>query len=150
MSTRDEMDALCWRTMHDRPVPKTEPTAPCNYADLGMAMLRGDEWEDAFYSFNCNFARHRTASFFEFPPPDWIEREYQAFLAGVAEFYSVEFNLPIPDWVNDPKYILPEPWEPWGWMLSPDVGAIERRIAKAHPCFIARNVVYEARGLIVI
>jgi hypothetical protein len=115
-----------------------------------MAMLRGDDWEDAFYNFNQGFARYRRASFFECRPPEWIAPEYQAFLAAVAEFCSIEFDLPMPPWVNDPKYILPEPWDPWAWMLPQDEESVQRRIAKAHPCFINHNVVYQPRNLIVV
>lgn len=149
--SRERVDAICWRIMHQRPYPWYEPTPPSNYEELGNLLLRGADWEDAFYAFNTRFAAHRRATFFDYRPPDWIEPEYQAFLAGLAEFYVIEFNLPMPTWdVNDPKYVLPEPWDPHGWMLPDDEESVRRRIAKAHPLFANRNVIYNVRNLIVV
>ena len=143
--------------MHERPHPSRNPpayvpgqTPPCNFQDFGHAMLRGAEFDDVWGAFLNQFARYRSASFFGYPPPDWIEPEYQALLAGTAECLTIEFDLPMPGWVDDPKYILPELWLPWAWMVPADEESVQRLIAKAHPSYINRNVIFEARNLIVI
>jgi hypothetical protein len=71
-------------------------------------------------------------------------------LAGTAEFLSKEFGLPVPAWVDEPEFLLPDLWELDGWMLPDDPAAIERRKAKAEPCFLRRNVLLERRDLITL
>jgi hypothetical protein len=79
-----------------------------------------------------------------------MDREYQAFLAGVTEFWCIEFDLPMPKWVEDPLYTLPELWEPLFCPMPMDQDSIASRTRRSHPCFINRNVIFEARSLIVI
>jgi hypothetical protein len=101
-------------------------------------------------SFLHEFYAYKQGSFFAVPPPESIEPEWRALLAGAAEFLCGEFRLEIPAWVNEPEFRLDEPWEPYAWLLSDEPGAYERRVAKAHPCFLKHNVVWESRGLIAL
>lgn len=81
-------------------------------------------------------------------PPTWLSPRLQTLLAASAEFLSVEFGLPVPEWVHEPRYTLPEPWDPWE-DICPDVAEFrEERVAKAHPIFLRHGVVYESRTLI--
>jgi hypothetical protein len=106
----------------------------------------GVEFEIAWREFLHEFMLYRQPGFFAIPP-DKFTPEYKAQLAGAAEFLSEEFGLRVPIWVYDPQYtLLPELWEPDGWMFPQDPESVERRKAKAHPAFLKRNVLFESRN----
>ncbi len=44
------------------------------------------------------------------PAPCGDER-YDAAIAGLVEHYLTKDRLPVPDWVNQPGFILAEPWQ---------------------------------------
>ena len=59
-------------------------------------------------------------------------------------------RAPSPEWTNDPQYTLAAQWDPWEDIV-PDIEQYRpERIAKADPAFLKRNVVFEARNLIVL
>lgn len=37
----------------------------------------------------------------------------RALLAGVAEYLSERYGLPVPEWVKEPEYFLDDMWDPW-------------------------------------
>ena len=85
------------------------------------------------------------------PPPEGFSREYRAMLAAAAEFLCADFGLgPAPKWTNYAVYFLPILWEPDGWMFPEDEEFLLRRVAKAHPAFLRRNVLYRSRDLITL
>ena len=71
-------------------------------------------------------------------------------LAGAAEYLCTDFGLPVPGWVSEPAYTMPELWEPEEWMYPEDPEFRERRRLKAHPVFLKRNVLYDPRNLIAL
>lgn len=151
------LDKIAWKTLHDRPRPEGTPKGlahtnrPANYSELGELVQRGVEWEIAWGEFLHEFMLYRQASFFTEPPPERFPIEYQALLAGAAEFLCEEFQLPVPAWVHDARYRLEEPWEPGSWMWA---GATEeenkRRWSRAHPALLRHNVIFESRDLITL
>jgi hypothetical protein len=60
------------------------------------------------------------------------------------------FNLQVPEWVNDPQYTLPEPWDPWEEIVPDAEQFRDERRAKSHEAFLTRNVIYETRNLIYL
>ena len=150
-----DLDAIGWKAIHDqKPLPGlpaglAASGRPRNYDELGD-LTEAKGFEFAWSEFLHEFYRYRQPSFFT-EPPDAFMPEKQALLAGAAEFLCTEFGLLIPQWVSDPQYTLPEPFEPYGWMY---VGETEEqhqaRIAEAHPLFLKHNVVFAARNLITV
>jgi hypothetical protein len=47
-----------------------------------------------------------------YPSPTFLSPQWQALLAGAAEWLSEEFGLPHPAWTDGPKYFLVNPWDP--------------------------------------
>ncbi len=41
---------------------------------------------------------------------DTYVQRWAAFCAASVEFLCKKYTVPCPEWVHDPKYILPEPW----------------------------------------
>lgn len=152
---RAELDAVAWKTIHTASVVRDRKPdgyaasrRPANYTELGQMMEDTDDFELAWSEFLHEFYRYRTVGFFAERPPDLLRPEYQAMLAGAAEFLSQEFGLEPPTWTSEPQYTLAEVWDPWE-DLSPDFRQYrDQRIERAHPLFLKHNVVYEARNLI--
>ncbi|MBE3560767.1 MAG: hypothetical protein IMW89_16330 [Ktedonobacteraceae bacterium] len=38
------------------------------------------------------------------------QHQWAVFCAASAEYLSLKYNLPCPEWVNNPRYVLTEPW----------------------------------------
>lgn len=155
--TRAQLDATAWRTIHQasvvrdrRPSGYAASFRPANYRELGQKITDTGDFELSWSEFLHEFYRFRTEEFFAERPPEFLSLGWQALLAGTAEFLSQEFGLTAPDWVNDPQYTLPEMWDPWEEIV-PDIEQFrDERIAKSHPIFLKRNVVFETRNLIVL
>lgn len=75
--------------------------------------------ELAWSEFLHEFFRYKQASFFAVPPPRTFSPQRRALLAGVAEYLSERYSLPVPDWVHDPQYTLPELWDARGKTSAP-------------------------------
>jgi hypothetical protein len=69
---------------------------------------------------------------------------------GAADYLCADFRLPVPEWVHDPAYTMPELWEPDDWMYPEDPEFRERRRLKADPTFLKHNVLYDSRSLIAL
>ena len=154
-SYRDRLDAIAWKTIHEQGSRSEPPPGlaasgrPANFAEFAELAARWDE-ELAWSEFLHEFFHYKQASFLAVPPPKTLRLECRALLAGVAEFLSEEFNLPVPEWVNEPEYFLQEMWDPWE-DICPDMEPFrQERIARSHPAFLRRGVVYEARNLITL
>jgi hypothetical protein len=65
-----------------------------------------------------------------------FDRWQRAFLAATAEYLSVRFKLPVPDWVHQPEFVLAEEWD----------RAATR--ADADPVYLKHGIVYNTRDLI--
>jgi hypothetical protein len=154
--TRAELDALAWQIIHNQPRSRNPPFGlaacerPCNFRELYDLMERRDDFEHAWSEFCHEFYRHKEASFLEVPPPEEFSIEYQALLAGAAEFWCREFDLQVPAWTEDPQYFLSEPWMPWSEFLADDPEVVARLRAAADPAFLRRNILFAARNLISI
>jgi hypothetical protein len=152
MTKRDELDALCWRTIKSakaRPYEKCR-YRPNNYAEIGDRLRAGGDWELIWGDFLHCFYAHRTASFFEFPPPAELSVKKQALLAGVAEWLSAEFGLPHPVWADNPRYFLDAPWDPWEDLGLDMSEFYEEKLRRSPEAFRKRNVAFESRNLIVL
>jgi hypothetical protein len=95
MSKRDEIDAIAWRTIKAAKVhpPSKNSWRPRDYTELGSQLRAGREFELAWGDFLHDFYAHRLASYFPFPPPPELSKEWRAVLAGAAEWLSAEFRL---------------------------------------------------------
>ena len=151
--SRKRLDAIAWKTIHEQgsrdypPPGLTASGRPSNFAEYAELAERWDP-ELAWSEFLHEFYRYKQASFLAVPPPKSLPRNRRALLAGVAEFLSQEFGLPVPTWVNESEYFLDEMWDPWE-DICPDMEQTHPgRIERSHPAFLKRNVVYEARNLI--
>lgn len=92
----------------------------------------------------------RLADFFAVPPPETLGLERGTLLAGAAEYLCRRYDLDLPDWIDDPQYVLPEIYDFWG-DITPEVRAMRfRRVQRSSPEFLKRNVVFEARNLTVL
>ena len=74
-------------------------------------VVQHDDFIFALCSFVDEFKR--TADKYEmiaFPPPAaGVELENLCMLAGTAHKLANDFGIPTPEWVSDPKYIMPHP-----------------------------------------
>ena len=72
MPTRDEIDAIAWRSIHERPVldiSKDRGHRALDYAQLEKKLQAGVEFEHAWSDFLHAFYDYRVASFFAYPSP---------------------------------------------------------------------------------
>lgn len=155
-TSRARLDEVAWETLHARPKPASPPlglakgSRPANYSELGDLIASGVDFEIAWGEFLHEFFRYRAPSFFAYPSPGNISPEYRALLAGVAEFLSKEFELPVPIWVFGPEYYLDHEWD----ILSEELPDVEQyreeRRARSHDAFLRRNVIFEPRNLITL
>lgn len=159
-STRDEMsrsdlDQIAWEVM-DRTAGRTTPPVglaasgrPANYAELAE-LVEHKDYEFAWSEFLHEFFRYKQPGFFAVPPPRSFSPQRRALLAGVAEYLSERYRLPVPEWVHEAQYTLPEIWDPWE-DICPDLEKFRQsRIDRTPEAFLKRNVVYEARNLITL
>lgn len=155
MTTRERLDKIAWHTIHTASVVRDEEPSgyakskrPANYTEFGQMIKDTGDDDLAFSEFLHEFYRFRTASFFAERPPEFLSPSWRALLAGTAEFLSEEFNLPVPEWVHEPQYTLPEAWDPWADILPDGETFRELSISLAHPTFLKHNVIFESRNLI--
>lgn len=145
------LDAIAWRTAHDRPRPKGEPNHPRNFGDLQPC--QGPEFSEMLSGFLNHFYWWKRPEFLEVEPSSDFAPQYRAFLAAVAEFLSHEFAMPVPDWVAKPAYYLDVEWdaavdlEEIPFIL---IVPIDERRARAGPEFLRHNIVFPIRGLICV
>lgn len=151
-ANRAEQDAIAWKSIHERPIrviANDRGSRPHNFRDFEKRLLSGLDFDHVWSDFRHAFYDYKAASFFELPPPNSLSKQYQALLAGSAEWLSKEFNLPVPHWVDDPKYFLDEPWDPWE-EIGLEITDYPERLAMAPEAFSKRNVVYASRDLIAL
>jgi pimeloyl-ACP methyl ester carboxylesterase len=168
--TRQEGDAIVWRNMAESHEGKEnwnrswQGGRPRDFAEIGIAMKRGSEWEIALANWLHNFVQLKDQRCLNAEPPSWMRREDRALLAGIAEFFARRFTLSRPAWVDKPEFFLPEleyfyycethglDVDDPGYMCWPplDDHSLYRKIARTPKEMLRRNVVYEARSLTVL
>jgi len=112
-----------------------------------MIVATGD-FELSWSEFCHEFYRYKGASFFAVEPPKSFSPERRAMLAGVAEYLSIRFDLPVPDWTSHPEYYLDHIWDPREDIL-PDIEQYrDEHRTRSHEAFLKRNIIFETRGLI--
>lgn len=120
-----------------------------NYRELEEKLQAGVEFEHAWSDFRQAFFDHKHASFFAYPSPPSLSREWQAVLAGAAEYLSADFGLPHPAWTDEPQYFLAEPWD-----VYEDLAGItefrDQHLADSPEAFRRRKVAFLARYLIAL
>jgi hypothetical protein len=125
---------------------------PANYRELGELISCSGDFERSWSEFLHEFYRYKSPVFFAEEPPPNMSSGFRAWLAGVAEYLSVEFSLQVPEWANRPEYFLQEEWNP-GSELFPYADFLEYRDelrGRCEPVFLKRNVLFEARGLTIL
>lgn len=70
------------------------------------------------------------------PPPPTGRANWDAFVAGVAEWALDLNSLPHPSWLGTPQYTLPEPWD-----VEP-IPSLRRQGRASTPAALARHGVY--------
>jgi hypothetical protein len=146
MNTRE--DQLAWEFIHSRPrlaISQARGYRALDYLQLGEKLAARVQFEIAWGDFLHAFYDFKDASFFAYPPPASLSPGWQAILAGAAEWLSQEFELPRPEWVDDPKFTLPTPWDPWGLTDDFDAG-----LSEIEEPFRKRNVLFQGRDLIAL
>lgn len=148
---REQIDKIAWQTIHSRPPRPIEKAAglrAMNYRELNEKLRAGVDFEHAWSDFLHAFYDFKAASFFAYPSPAFLSPQWQALLAGAAEWLSAEFGLPHPAWTDDPKYFLDEPWDP-----AEDLGLdmsefITDTLNRSPEAFRKRNIAFLSRNLI--
>lgn len=150
---RAQIDKLAWQSIHERPPRPVEENLarrPMDYQDLERRLQEGVEFEHIWSDFLHAFYDYKDASFFRYPSPPSLRTEWQALLAGAAEWLSREFGLPHPPWTDDARYFLSEPWDPmedFGLDMSP---FIEEKLRQSPETFRKRNIAFLSRNLIAL
>jgi hypothetical protein len=159
MPSRNDLDAIAWRTLDQHVPPGPRPNGRTggsvhNYHDLWeQAQIAGFEhaWSNFLHGF---FAWKDTDAFASSPPPG-LGRQWCAMLAGSAEYLCHRYKLPVPGWTEEPQYFLVgrseyiplvDVWVPWPW---PEVEG-EERWAQTPEEFQRRGLCFEARNLITL
>lgn len=155
MSTRARLDAIAWGVIDKTAARSTPPSGlaasgrPANYGELAELTARWDP-ELAWSEFLHEFFRYKQPGFFAVPPPRSFSPQRRALLAGVAEYLSQRYGLPVPAWVRDGEFFLAELWDPWE-DLCPDMEETRPgRTERTPEAFLKRGVVFEARNLITL
>jgi hypothetical protein len=152
---RARLDAIAWEVLDNKVASSDTPAGlaasgrPANYVEFAELAARKD-YEHAWSEFLHEFFRYKQASFFAVPPPRSLSPQRRALLAGVAEYLSNRYGLPLAGWVNEPEFFLDDLWDPWE-----DLGEFMEegrpfRIEHSPEAFLRRNVVYEDRNLITL
>lgn len=162
MKTRTEIDAIAWKVLEEK-VPCAGPPPgypasprPANFAELGQMIEDTGDLEHCWGGFLHNFYLYKSESFFAVPPPSSFKPEHRAWLAGVAEYLSLRFGLPVPAWTEEPEFFLSEEWDfasetfLFAEMLIDMKPYREERRAISHDAFLRRNVIFEPRALITL
>lgn len=151
---REQTDTNSWETLSLRQPMTSEPEGyaasgrPANFIDLSKMFEEIDDFDHAWSEFLHEFYRYKRLDFFTKPPTNSLPVERQVFLAAAAEALCTRFNLPIPEWTQNPAYTLPEPWDPDAFWYT-DV-PLASRMAGASPIFLKHNVIFAERGLIAL
>src|SRR5579872_3374333 len=85
------LDAIAWRTIHDRPRPKGEPPLPRDFAELRPC--EGPEFAEMLSGFLNRFYTWKHPEAVAVEPSPGFSAEYRAFLAAVAELLCHEFSM---------------------------------------------------------
>jgi hypothetical protein len=162
MKTRTEIDELAWKVLEEKvPRPGSPPgypagPRPSNFVELAaVARDRGD-FELAWGEFLHEFFAYKAPSFFAVPPPTTFRPEHRCWLAGVSEYLSLRFHLPVPAWTEEPQYFLEQEWDAASEvfigsdMLIDMTPHRKERRERSHDAFLKRNVIFEPRGLIAL
>jgi hypothetical protein len=155
MPTTRKLDDILWaqyRAAAPRPVPPNLH-APRNYIELAAWIDFDADADDPFRTSRASawsalthaFFHTKSPEFFSVPPPDNLSVEEQALWAGIAEALCSRLDLPVPSWVYEQRYYLPEPWDPFLLRVVTSERSIEERLADADEEFRRRNVVANAR-----
>jgi len=154
---RDRRDRIAWQTIRKRRVPQVFSGHPNDYQELSD-LCRSIDFMDAVTALLDRFYSYKRRSFFEREPPNGFDDQQRAFLAGVAEFMCRKFDvLPIPEWTEKPEYFLREEYD-WTDRLTqmPDAvilllpKLVPGRRERSTPEFRRRNILFEARNLIIV
>jgi hypothetical protein len=154
MKTRAELDQLAWAIIEEQTPRKGLPPGyaasgrPSNFQELADMIAATGDFELAWSEFCHEFYRYKSASFFAVEPPKSFSPERRAMLAGVAEYLSDRFGLPVPEWTSHREFFLDHVWDPWEDILPDMEQYRDERRARSHPAFLKRNVIYEPRNLI--
>ena len=84
------------------------------------------------------------------PPPRSFSPQRRALLAGVAEYLSERYGLPVPEWVKEPEYFLDDMWDQWEDICPAMEETRPYRTERTPLAFLKRRVVYEGRNLITL
>jgi hypothetical protein len=151
MTNREKIDKIAWQTIHSRP-PKPLSRAAglraMDYRALDERLRSGIDFEHAWSDFLHAFYEFKNASFFVYPSPSFLSPQWQALLAGAAEWLSAEFGLPHPTWTDEAKYFLDTPWDPWEDLGLDMSEFVADKMARSPEAFRKRNVAFLSRNLI--
>ncbi len=136
-----KFDKVAWSIIEQMPPPSMPghkglalSGRPKDFAELESLVSDGENFDIAVALFLDEFYCFKTEDFLAAEPTDFFDARTRAWLAGVAEYLSHRFRLPVPTWVGKPEYFLPEFWK-----KSDDSGEQE---------FRQRNIGYNPRHLI--
>ena len=155
-SSQQERDEIVWKSMAEATRTGQDWTEgpwsggrPRTFAEMGAVLRSGKDWEYTFSDWSHAFVCRKDPRCLAQEPPSWFPKERRVMLAGVAEFFSNLYGLPMPTWINKPEYFLSEPT--YLTMLLPDTeDGLHRLRARTPKELHRRNLIFEARGLTVL
>lgn len=151
--TREAIDKIAWQSIHQRlprPVTESHGWRSLDYQGLERRLQEGAEFEPAWSDFLHAFYDYKDASFFRYPSPPFLRTEWQALLAGAAEWLSQEFGLGHPRWVDQPQYVLAKPWDPMEDLGLDMSSFIADKLRQSPEAFRKRNIAFLSRNLIAL
>jgi hypothetical protein len=80
---------------------------PRNFAEIGLAMQSGSDWEDAWSGWSHAFMFRKDPEYLATEPPVWFPPERRAMLAGAAEYFAKMYRMPVPPWVERASIFCP-------------------------------------------
>lgn len=166
-STRAETDDIVWKAMTEAPADRTPWREgawtggwPRTFAEIGLAIQSGADWEDAWSGWGHALMFGRDARCLAEEPPDWFLPARRAMMAGAAEFLARVYGLPVPDWTSKAEYFLPEPdysncaisfGDGEYALILPETEDDDCRLRAGTPKeMLRRNVIFAARNLTVL
>jgi hypothetical protein len=139
-----KFDDIAWPQIESRPVPQgqfadhyglAKSGRPASFSELEQMLRGGKDFTLAWCMLLDEFYLFRRVEFFAAPPSTYFDPRTRAWFAGVVEYLCHRFGLPVPCWVQQPEYFLPEPW-------------VRSHSDTGEPEFRRRNILYNPRNLI--
>ena len=82
---------------------------PRTFAEVGLAMQRGADWEGAWSGWNHALMFRKDPRCLAEEPPAWFRPARRAMMAGAADFLAKLYGISPPGWTSKAEYFLAKP-----------------------------------------